>query len=148
MDLEEIKPILQFMEENGIVEFEYESEGRRVKLRRKEDRTIPVVAAGALPVAPPAPSAPAEEDEDKLPDNVVDFTSPLVGTFYQAPRPDADPFVKVGDTVNAEKVLCIIEAMKVMNEIKAEMDGVIREIVARNGQTIEFGQSLFHIEKS
>ena len=147
MDLEEIKPILRFMEENGLVEFEYEFEGRRVKLRRKEDRAIPIVAAGAIPVAPAA-AAPAEEDGDKLPDNVVDFTSPLVGTFYQAPRPDADPFVKVGDEVNADKVLCIIEAMKVMNEIKAEMDGVIREIVAHNGQTIEFGQTLFHIEKS
>ena len=145
MDLEEIKRILLFMEENGLVEFEYESEGRRIKLRRKEDRTIPVVAAGALPTAPPAP---AEEEGEKRPDNLVDFDSPLVGTFYQAPRPDADPFVKVGDEVNADKVLCIIEAMKVMNEIKAEMDGVIREIVARNGQTIEFGQTLFHIEKS
>ena len=73
--------------------------------------------------------------------------APLVGTFYRASKPGADPYVNVGDEVNPEKVLCIIEAMKVMNEIKAEMNGVVREVLAKNGEAVEFNQVIFLIEK-
>ena len=80
-------------------------------------------------------------------DNLDEFKSPLVGTFYRTPRPDAEPFVNVGDEVSPDKVICIIEAMKVMNEIKAEMNGIVREVLAKNSQAVEYGELLFLIEK-
>ena len=153
MNLDEIKRILQLMEENKLVEFEYEDDGRRVKLRRAEDRApaaVPIAVPAAVPVAvaPSAPAAaPAAEAAPARPANWVEFKSPLVGTFYRSPKPDADVFCNVGDEVGPEKVLCIIEAMKVMNEIKAEMGGIVREILVKNGQAVEFGEPLFLIEK-
>lgn len=152
MNIDEIKKLLQLMEENKLVEFEYEDEGRRVKLRRSEDRSIPaavpIPVPAAVPVAAPAPSSTAAPgSEESRPANLVEFKSPLVGTFYRAAKPDADPFINVGDEVHPEKVLCIIEAMKVMNEIKAEMNGIVREVLVKNGQAVEFGEPLFLIEK-
>jgi acetyl-CoA carboxylase biotin carboxyl carrier protein len=151
MNIDEIKSILQLMEEKKLVEFEYEDDGRRLKLRRAEDRpaAVPGVihAAPVHAAAPAAPASPAAPVPAARPSNVVEFKSPLVGTFYRSPKPDADPFVNVGDEVNAEKVICIIEAMKVMNEIKAEMGGVVREILVKNSQAVEFGEPLFLIEK-
>jgi acetyl-CoA carboxylase biotin carboxyl carrier protein len=151
MNLDEIKRVLQLMEENRLAEFEYEDEGRRIKLRRAEDRVFvpaaPVPLPAALPVAAPAAPAAAPAGPAPRADNLVEFKSPLVGTFYRSPRPDADPFVNVGDEVNPEKVICIIEAMKVMNEIKAEMTGVVREVMAKNSQAVEYGELLFLIEK-
>jgi acetyl-CoA carboxylase biotin carboxyl carrier protein len=150
MNLDEIKSILQLMEANKLVEFEYEDDGRRLKLRRAEDRPIatavPMAAPVALPLAAPAASA-AAPAEAARPTNVTEFKSPLVGTFYRSAKPDSDAFVNVGDEVGPEKVLCIIEAMKVMNEIKAEMSGVVRDILVKNGQAVEFGEPMFLIEK-
>jgi acetyl-CoA carboxylase biotin carboxyl carrier protein len=151
MNLDEIKSILQLMEANKLVEFEYEDDGRRLKLRRAEDRVMTAAVPAAAPAAPlaavPAPAAPAGSGEAARPSNVVEFKSPLVGTFYRTAKPDSDPFVNVGDEVGPEKVLCIIEAMKVMNEIKAEMSGIVREILVKNGQAVEFGEPMFFIEK-
>lgn len=152
MNLDEIKSILQLMEANKLVEFEYEDDGRRLKLRRAEDRVVtaavPMAVPAAVPlVASPAPAAPAAAPEAVRSANMTEFKSPLVGTFYRSAKPDADPFVNVGDEINPEKVICIIEAMKVMNEIKAEMAGVIREILVKNGQAVEFGEPMFLIEK-
>ena len=151
MNLDEIKRILLLMEENKLVEFEYEDEGRRVKLRRAEDRVpapIPIAVQAAMPMPSAAPAAPAAAPaETARPANVVEFKSPLVGTFYRSPKPDADSFVNPGDEVGPEKVICIIEAMKVMNEIKAEMNAVIKEILVKNGQAVEFGEPLFLVEK-
>ncbi len=153
MNLDEIKRVLQLMEENRLVEFEYEDEERRIKLRRAEDRAAPVPLTAAVPVQGPA-TAPvplaAPPGPDTAPvraDNLMEFRSPLVGTFYRAPRPDAEPFVNVGDEINPDKVICVIEAMKVMNEIKAETNGIIREILVKNSQAIEYGELLFLIEK-
>jgi len=150
MNLDEIKSILQLMEANKLVEFEYEDDGRRLKLRRAEDRPIaaavPMAAPVALPVAAPAAAA-AAPAEAARPANVTEFKSPLVGTFYRSAKPDSDAFVNIGDEVGPEKVLCIIEAMKVMNEIKAEMSGVVRDILVKNGQAVEFGEPMFLIEK-
>jgi len=150
MNLDEIKNILLLMEENRLVEFEYEDEGRRIKLRRAEDRAaphaVPIMVPAQVAVPPAAaPAAPAAAPGRA--DNLVEFKSPLVGTFYRAPRPDADPFVNVGDEINPDKVICIIEAMKVMNEIKAEMNGVIREVLVKNSQAVEYGELLFLIER-
>ena len=151
MNLDEVKRILQLMEENRLVEFEYEDEERRIKLRRAEDRVFapaaPVTASAPVPFGGPVAAAPLPAAPAARPDNLVEFKSPLVGTFYRSPRPDADVFVNVGDEVNPEKVLCIIEAMKVMNEIKAEMNGVVREVLAKNSQAVEYGELLFLIEK-
>ena len=150
MNLDEIKSILQLMEANKLVEFEYEDDGRRLKLRRAEDRVVtaamPMALPTAAPMAAPAPAA-APAAEAPKPSNLTEFKSPLVGTFYRSAKPDSDPFVNVGDEINPEKVICIIEAMKVMNEIKAEMHGVIREILVKNSQAVEFGEVLFLIEK-
>ena len=150
MNLDEIKQILHLMEENKLVEFEYEDEGRRLKLRRADDRPVHAPVAIAVPApaaAIPAGAPPAASTEAERPANLMEFKSPLVGTFYRSSKPDSDAFVNPGDKVNAEKVLCIIEAMKVMNEIKAEMSGVVREILVKNGQAVEYGELLFLIEK-
>jgi acetyl-CoA carboxylase biotin carboxyl carrier protein len=150
MDLEELEKIIELMDANKLVEFEYEEEGKKIRLKREDGRPpAPVqvampVAAPVAQAAPPAAGAPAVP---AIPDNCVEFTSPLVGTFYRAARPDADSYVNVGDAITADKVVCIIEAMKMMNEIKAEMNGTIREILVKNGQAIEFGEPLFLIEK-
>ena len=153
MNLDEIKSILQLMEANKLVEFEYEDDGRRLKLRRAEDRIVttavpmPMAVPAALPVAA-APAAPVDPTAPVArPANVTEFKSPLVGTFYRSAKPDSDPFCNVGDEVGPEQVLCIIEAMKVMNEIKAEMSGVIRDVLVKNGQAVEFGEPMFLIEK-
>lgn len=147
MDMDEVKRILQLMEENRLVEFEYEEEGRRIKLRRAEDRAgpSPSVPVTVLPVPPPSAEPPASASGGS--GELVQFKSPLVGTFYRSPRPDAEPFVNVGDEVTPDKVICIIEAMKVMNEVKAEMHGIVREILAKNSQAVEYGEPLFVIEK-
>jgi acetyl-CoA carboxylase biotin carboxyl carrier protein len=154
MDLNEIRKILELMDANRLVEFEYEEEGRKIRLRRPDSGMIsgPVMVQAPAPrpqeyaaATAPAPAAPAPAPAK--PANLVDFKSPLVGTFYRSPKPDADSFVNVGDEVTPDRVLCIIEAMKVMNEIKAEMQGVVREILVKNGQAVEFGEVLFQIEK-
>ena len=141
MDNEDILRLIELMDENDLVELEIEREGNRVKLRRREPnaRAVEMVAA-------PAAAAPAEPAEPET--NGVVFKSPLVGTFYRGPKPDADPFVDVGVSVGADTVLCIIEAMKVMNEIKAEMSGAVREILVKNGQAVQFGEPLFLIDPS
>jgi len=157
MNLDEIKSILRLMEDHKLVEFEHEDGGTRLKLRRAEDRPAPappapiMVPMAAAPAAPAAPAAAAAAGgapaAPERPANWVEFKSPLVGTFYRSPKPDADSFVNPGDEVGPEKVICIIEAMKVMNEIKAEMAGIIREILVKNGQAVEYGETLFWIEK-
>ena len=151
MNLDEIKSILQLMEANKLVEFEYEDDGRRLKLRRAEDRlvtaAVPMSVPSAVPMAAAPAPAPAAGGEAARAANVTEFKSPLVGTFYRSAKPDSDPFVNVGDEIGPEKVICIIEAMKVMNEIKAEMSGIVRDILVKNGQAVEFGEPMFLIEK-
>ena len=151
MNLDEIKSIIQLMEANKLVEFEYEDDGRRLKLRRADDRVVttavPVAVPAAMPLAAAASAAAPAAAPEARAANLSEFKSPLVGTFYRSAKPDSDPFVNVGDEVGPEKVLCIIEAMKVMNEIKAEMSGVVREVLVKNGQAVEFGEPMFLIEK-
>ena len=155
MDLNEIRKILELMDANRLVEFEYEEQGRKIRLRRPDVGLAPAPAGNPAPLAAaravhhesaPQPAAAPAPAPDK-PSNLTDFKSPLVGTFYRSPKPDSDPFVNVGDEVTPERVLCIIEAMKVMNEIKAEMSGIVREVLVKNGQAVEFGEVLFQIEK-
>jgi acetyl-CoA carboxylase biotin carboxyl carrier protein len=148
-DIKEIKTIIDLMKKNDLSVFEIEKEGFRLKLQRGPSGQA---AAGALlPVAVP-PRAVTTVPEgapgsSKAIESVPlkEIVSPMVGTFYRAASPDASPFVDVGKTVTEETVVCIIEAMKVMNEIKAETSGVIAEVVAENGKPVQFGQVLFKV---
>jgi acetyl-CoA carboxylase biotin carboxyl carrier protein len=143
MDLKKVKELIDIMKENDLVEIEVVDGDSKVHLKGPQG-AAPVMSPVPMPVAPAAPvvaAAPAEAVDDGL----INIESPIVGTFYQASNPDSDPYVKVGDQVNADTVVCIIEAMKVMNEIKAETGGVIAEVCCKDGEAIEFGQVLFKV---
>jgi acetyl-CoA carboxylase biotin carboxyl carrier protein len=142
MDVNEMKELLELMEVHQLMEIELQDGQKRIRLRKFEQKNTALESVPVLPnVSQPGPGEPVSSD------NLVEFKSPLVGTFYRAPKPDAEPFVNIGDEVNPESILCIIEAMKVMNEIKAEMHGIIREILVKNAQAVEFGETLFKIER-
>ena len=152
MDFEQIRNLVQLMGEFNLTEVKIQTDSCNLCFRRGDDRA-PMVQAVAAPVAMPvpaavaAPAAPAEPGAIKAePKKLNTIDSPLVGTFYKAASPDSAPFVQVGDRVTADTVVCIIEAMKVMNEIKAEKSGVIKEILLENGQPVEFGQPMFVLE--
>ncbi len=150
MDLKDIKAIIDLMKKNSISEFELEKQDFKIKLKRhggsggtiqyEESPQIAYLPAGAMPVAvpgaPPAPAASASELEIK---------SPMIGTFYRAPSPEAANYVEIGTEVNPDTVVCIIEAMKVMNEIKAEVKGIISQALVENAKPVEFGQPMFKI---
>jgi acetyl-CoA carboxylase biotin carboxyl carrier protein len=153
MDLEEIKQLIALMKRNELTEFELEREGSKIRIKRGPNggvhtETMPVVAVpqGIVPVPTPAsapalaPAAPAADTSE--------IKSPMVGTFYRAPAPEAEPFVAVGTEVHPDTVVCIIEAMKVMNEIKAEVKGVITEALVENAKAVEFNQPLFRVRKT
>ncbi len=147
MKIDEIKTIVKMMSENDLTEFKIEAEEYNLCIRRGNDKTQVFTAApvAAAPVAHAAPATPAPAAvEPAVPENTID--SPIVGTFYASPSPDAKVFVNVGDKVTADTVVCIVEAMKVMNEIKAEKAGVIKEILVENSTPVEYGQALFVIE--
>lgn len=152
MKLEEIKSIVKLMAENDLTEFKIEMEGMHLCIRRGASAggsvpaaVIPAAPAQVIPQAAPAPAAPAPA-APAAPDKNKIIESPIVGTFYRSATPGADAFVKVGDKVEADQTVCIVEAMKVMNEIKAEKSGVIKEILVENGEPVEFGQALFVLE--
>jgi acetyl-CoA carboxylase biotin carboxyl carrier protein len=148
-DIKEIKTIIDLMKKNDLSVFEIEKEGFRLKLQR--DLSGQATASAFLPtVVPPKAATTAEEGAPASPKPIEsiplgEIVSPMVGTFYRAASPEASPFVDVGKTVTEETVVCIIEAMKVMNEIKAETSGVIAEVVAENGKPVQFGQVLFKV---
>ena len=152
MELKDIKAVIDLMKKNDLSVFEMEKDGFKLKLQKGAgDQTVftaPAVAAAAPATAAttenpaPAPAAPPAEKAGAL----KDIVSPMVGTFYRASAPDAPPFVDVGKEVTEDTVVCIIEAMKVMNEIKAETKGVIAEIVAEGGKPVQFGQVLFRVK--
>ena len=151
MDLKDIKAVIDLMRKNDLSVFEMEKDGFRLKLQKGAgEQTVytqpaPAPAAAAAPApSTAAPSAPAAEAEKAS--SLKDIVSPMVGTFYRAGSPEAQAFVDVGKEVSEETVVCIIEAMKVMNEIKAETKGVIAEIVAENGKPVQFGQVLFRVK--
>ena len=152
MNIEDIKTIMKLMAEYQLTEFSVEAEGSNISIRRDAAAVapvaMPVAAVQSLPVAPAAAApVPAAAPAAPAPAAVgTPIESPLVGTFYAAPSPDAEPFVKGGDRVTPDTVLCIIEARTVMNEIKAEKSGVVKEIVAQNGQPVEYGQVLLILE--
>jgi acetyl-CoA carboxylase biotin carboxyl carrier protein len=155
VDLKEIKSIIDLMKKNSLSEFELEEKDFKIKLKRPiagvaaalpaagglEDGEYPVQGApqrgGAQGGQPSAPAAPVSAD--------AEIKSPMIGTFYRTPSPDAAPYVDVGSEVGPDTVVCIIEAMKVMNEIKAEARGIITAVLSENAKPVEFGQPLFKI---
>ena len=152
MKIDEIKTIVKLMSENDLTEFKIEAEDMHLCIKRGGQNANPIIAQTlspvvaapapvAAPVSAPAASAPAEPAK---PGQTID--SPIVGTFYRSSAPGVEAFVKVGSKVEPDTTVCIIEAMKVMNEIKAEKSGVIKEILVENGQPVEYGQPLFVIE--
>lgn len=157
MDIDRVKTVIELMREHDLNEFAIEEPDFKLTLKRGgaapavmmappqmlAPATAPAPAAPAPAAAPAAPAAPAASADD----NLTPIPSPLVGTFYRAGSPDADPFVSVGSRVNKDTVVCIIEAMKVMNEIKAETSGTIKKILVENATAVQFGQPMFLIEK-
>jgi len=147
-DLKEIKAVIDLMKKHDLSVFEIEKEGFRLKLQRGASASQPTIAAPAAATGPAKaagaePPAPAAKAIESVP--MKEIVSPMVGTFYRAASPDAPPFVEVGKPVTEDTVVCIIEAMKVMNEIKAETIGVIAEVLTDNGKPVQFGQALFRV---
>ena len=159
MDLKDIKVIVDLMKKNAVSEFEMEEGDFKIKLKRESGKprkgetvvvqeAAPVILpAAAVPVAAaPAPAAPAATPPP-APEG-PEVKSPMIGTFYRRPSPDADSFVEVGSVGDPAPVGCLIEAMKVMNEIKAEVKGTIAEVLLEDGKPVEYGQALFRIEQN
>ncbi|MBN3038817.1 MAG: acetyl-CoA carboxylase biotin carboxyl carrier protein [Candidatus Omnitrophica bacterium] len=147
MNLKEIKEMISLMNENGLMELELERDGLKIRLKKNGADIQQQI------VAPPSSQLQAElqmqKEEGPLKSGRQDLTeikSPMVGTFYRAPSPDSAPFVDMGSEIQTGQVVCIIEAMKLMNEIKSEVNGRIKEILVENGHPIEFGQVLFRVE--
>ncbi|RNC82417.1 MAG: acetyl-CoA carboxylase biotin carboxyl carrier protein [Phycisphaera sp.] len=156
IDIRKLKELVKLMVENDLTELDLQDKEETVALRRGQPGTVlasqPVVHAAA-PSAPAVPTAPAPASTDSAPsapsdadDGMIAIESPMVGTFYPAPNPDSDPFVKVGDSISSDSVVCLVEAMKVFNEIKAEANGTIAKCLVESGQAVEFGQKLFLIK--
>ena len=154
MNIKDVKDLIELISGTDVVEVEVERGGARIRVRRD---------GGALPTAAPAPPLPAPASsqplpaaaaavsgavrpETPLPENVTLVRAPLVGRFYRSPGPDAAVFVEVGDRVRKGQVLCIIEAMKLMNQIEAEQGGIVRAVLVEDGRPVEFGEPLFEIE--
>jgi acetyl-CoA carboxylase biotin carboxyl carrier protein len=157
MNLEDVKQILQLMREHELTEFELERDGIKIRVCKNGSGNLP--AAPALPQAaaampPPAPASPAlpaaapEVAEEAVEQEFAVVKSPIVGTFYRSPEPGAPSFVEVGTIVKKGQVLCIIEAMKLMNEIESDHDGEIASIYVENGKPVQYGERLFAIRST
>lgn len=154
MDLKTIKQVIDLMKRSELSEFEFEEDGFKLRLSRESNNSVAPIIQSVAPVNPvaatpatPAPASSAEKEKAEDP-NVETIKSPMVGTFYRAPSPDSANFTDVGKKVDVDSIVCIIEAMKVMNEIQAEVKGTITEILAEDGDAIEFGQPLFKYKKA
>ncbi len=155
MELKDIKELVKLIDKSNLTEFEYENEDTRLYLSKNREivatqtvQATPVQQAAPQTVAQPAPAV--QENTSSAAENNtsgIEIKSPIVGTFYAAPAPDAPPYVKVGDTVNKGDTLCIVEAMKIMNEIEAEFDCKIIKILGVNAKPVEYGEVLFIVEK-
>jgi acetyl-CoA carboxylase biotin carboxyl carrier protein len=161
MKIAEIKELIESVAHHGITELEIDSSGMKLKIRKElpvASLVVPAAPAALPVVVPPGPLAPPLLSSEAVSPGTVPgppapseagdlflVRSPIVGTFYRAPNPNADPFVKVGDEVEPGRVLCIVEAMKLMNEIESEVSGEMTRIFVENGESVEFGQALFGI---
>jgi acetyl-CoA carboxylase biotin carboxyl carrier protein len=160
MKFSEIKQLIKVVEKSDIGEIEIEEEGSRIRISKNsslrqppvmtqmDTMSLPQNLPGKVPAAEsPAPAIPLPDSAAAAEEKLEKVSSPMVGTFYRAPAPDADPYVEIGDHVKVGQTLCIIEAMKLMNEIQSEMSGTVRKILVENAQPVEYDQVLFLIEK-
>jgi len=156
VDFSELKDLIRILEQSGLSELEVEENGRRIRLHKAGPAPVvaPVSVAPAAPIVVESPalrgkasSAPALHAEEDPSGGFPTIDSPMVGTFYRAPSPDSDVFVKVGDRIEENQTICIIEAMKLMNEVGAKFSGVIEKILVENAQAVEFGQPLFAVRR-
>ena len=148
MEIDEIRKLIELMEEKGVSELELKHRAGEVRLVRGGAAAVPATVQpppDSPPASPPAGTTSAAQEQDGL-DPGLTIASPMVGTFYGAPNPDAPSFVAVGGMVETGDVVCIIEAMKMMNEIEAEIRGRVRRVLVENGQPVEYGQALFLLE--
>jgi acetyl-CoA carboxylase biotin carboxyl carrier protein len=162
MDLSYVKKLIKLVESSGIGELELEEEGSKIRIAKPSNNSSSVALhthsesipqhSAPIPLATVAPQiSPLQEAPSEPPTvqaNIHEVKSPIVGTFYRAPAPDADTYVQVGQTVQTGTVLCIVEAMKLMNEIESDTAGRVVKICVENGQPVEYNQTLFHIEKA
>ncbi|WP_010284567.1 acetyl-CoA carboxylase biotin carboxyl carrier protein [Bacillus timonensis] len=162
LKIQELRELIKLVDHSNIDEFSFESEGSKIKMKKNKETTIqtvvenqaqpavPVVTEVVQPTAQPAqPQAKPAEPVAAAPsvdENLHKIVSPMVGTFYASPSPDADVYVQKGDKVKEDSVVCIVEAMKLFNEIEAEVTGEIVEILVENGQLVEYGQPLFLVK--
>ncbi|ULT55604.1 acetyl-CoA carboxylase biotin carboxyl carrier protein [Neobacillus drentensis] len=166
LKVQEIRELIKLVDQSSIDEFVYEMDGSKIQMKKNNQTTIvsqPVsvpqpasAAVQTVPAVQPAPAAQVQEaapeavkaagNESAVQANLHKITSPMVGTFYSSPTPDADNYVKAGDRVSKDSIVCIVEAMKLFNEIEAEVDGEIVEILVKNGQLVEYGQPLFLVK--
>ncbi|CAG9623175.1 acetyl-CoA carboxylase biotin carboxyl carrier protein [Sutcliffiella rhizosphaerae] len=166
LKIQEIREIIKLIDQSNIDEFTYENEGSKISLKKHNEQTVvnaqpatPVVQVPTLSqqqsapapvtqtqVAPQSDATPVQEAPKQEDANLHKVTSPMVGTFYSSPSPDADVYVKAGDKVSESSVVCIVEAMKLFNEIEAEVKGEIVEVLVENGQLVEYGQPLFLVK--
>jgi len=146
VDLKEIRNLVDLMKKNGIAVFKLERENFKITLKTNEAGQS-VVQSVAAPASLPAIEAPDPSAKAPVPaSSLKEILSPMVGTFYNRPAPEAPPFVSEGQSISADSVVCIVEAMKVMNEVKAEVSGTVVEICAENGKPVQFGQVLFRVQ--
>lgn len=154
MDIKEIRSIVELMKKNGIAVFKFEEENFKITLKTNEagggrpvlQTYTPEFAQAAPAVAATAPAQAAVATEAEDTSDLLTIHSPMVGTYYSSPSPDSPAFVQVGQKITPDTVVCIIEAMKVMNEVKAEVSGTVVEIVGENGMPVQFGQPLFRLK--
>ncbi|MDR1963603.1 MAG: acetyl-CoA carboxylase biotin carboxyl carrier protein [Planctomycetaceae bacterium] len=156
-DIRRIKRLVELMQENGLTELDIQQSDMRIQLKRNVPViTVPAVTVPSMTVPTAQATAVSATSTTASPNSVSDsqdeknvqiIKSPMVGTFYVSPKPDAPAFVKIGDSVNADTTVCLIEAMKVYNEIQAECSGKVVAVLAQNGETVEFGKPLFRVTK-
>ena len=148
MNIKEIKEMINLMNENNLVEFEVEKDGMRIRLKKTgsggEAYHGPIVVERQSTQAQAAQKQ--EQGAEERPEKAVEIKAPMVGTFYRAPSPESSPFVEIGQVIEPGQVICIIEAMKLMNEIKSEIKGKVIEVLVDNAEPVEFGQPMFLIE--
>jgi acetyl-CoA carboxylase biotin carboxyl carrier protein len=155
MDLNLIRKLVKLIDSSEVTDLEIEENGTRVKIAKKirgvQAVAQPQILTPSQPVTQTQPAAKAEEEtpaKEETKEKLHEIHSPIVGTFYRAPAPDADPYVQVGDTISAGSVLCIVEAMKLMNEIESDVSGKIVKILVENGKPVEYNQPLFLVQAS
>lgn len=147
MNIKRIQEIIELMNSNDLSEVDIEEEGAKIRIVRKGQGSAAheILQAPVAQAVPPQPQTAAEKTALEA-KKLLEIKSPMVGTFYRSPSPDADPYVKVGDMIHKGDVLCIVEAMKLMNEVKSEQEGKLVNILVENAEPVEFGQTMFLIE--